>query len=155
MKAYLCAAALALFAFSAIPAKAEYISYRHGSTGVRAAQYRLEALGYYFGRIDGKNGPVTRNAVAAFQRANGLPITGYLDASTQALLMPSVYAPYAYAYYYGNNGYATPITYVMPTVSYVYARPVYAQPVAYAAQLPVSAPLAYTYAIPDNVRLGE
>jgi hypothetical protein len=43
---------------------------------VQAIQARLKALGFYAGAVDGLAGPRTRSAIAAFQRANGLPVDG-------------------------------------------------------------------------------
>ena len=43
-------------------------------------QSALAELGYYRGAIDGVIGNGTRNAIRRFQRDNGLPITGRLDA---------------------------------------------------------------------------
>jgi peptidoglycan hydrolase-like protein with peptidoglycan-binding domain len=42
----------------------------------------LTALGYKPGRIDGKPGPRTREALKLFQKDAGLPATGVLDAET-------------------------------------------------------------------------
>lgn len=39
-------------------------------------QSRLAKMGYYRGNIDGKNGEVTKKAIQAFQRRNGLPVDG-------------------------------------------------------------------------------
>ena len=39
-------------------------------------QSHLAALGYYHGKIDGKNGEVTKNAIKAFQSRNGLKPDG-------------------------------------------------------------------------------
>lgn len=39
-------------------------------------QSRLAALGYYRGKIDGKNGEITKNAIQAFQSRNGLTPDG-------------------------------------------------------------------------------
>ena len=39
-------------------------------------QSHLSALGYYHGKIDGKNGEVTKNAIKAFQSRNGLKPDG-------------------------------------------------------------------------------
>ena len=59
-----------------------------GSAGeaVRAVQTRLDALNYKLGDIDGEYGPLTRDAVLAFQADNHLPTTGDLDAATRAAL---------------------------------------------------------------------
>jgi hypothetical protein len=42
-------------------------------------QQALAQQGYYKGAIDGEVGPATRGAIAAYQRANGLPVTGAID----------------------------------------------------------------------------
>ncbi len=50
------------------------------------AQEKLVKLGYDPGLADGVYGPLTRQALEAFQRAQKLPVTGNLDAATlQAL----------------------------------------------------------------------
>jgi len=48
---------------------------------VRDAQTLLSQLGYEVGAPDGDMGPKTRNAVKAFEKANGLPETGAISAS--------------------------------------------------------------------------
>jgi peptidoglycan hydrolase-like protein with peptidoglycan-binding domain len=55
-----------------------------GATGerVRELQRALQRLNFPVGEIDGEYGPMTRDAVAAFQRARGLPATGIADPST-------------------------------------------------------------------------
>jgi S1-C subfamily serine protease len=53
---------------------------------VAAAQRALAALGYAPGAADGVMGPRTRQAIAAFQRDNGLPVTGAPDQPTMAAL---------------------------------------------------------------------
>ena len=50
------------------------------------AQVVLDRLGFTPGVIDGKPGLSTRNAIAGFQEANGLPPTGELDDGTRAKL---------------------------------------------------------------------
>ena len=65
---------------------------------VRQAQCLLEYLGYDPGVIDGANGPNTRDAVMAFQRAEGLAADGIAGANTQSKLLEAVaqgrfYAP--------------------------------------------------------------
>jgi Putative peptidoglycan binding domain len=53
---------------------------------IRAAQEALVDFGYGKLKADGSLGPSTRKAVAAFERAKGLPITGRLGTATlQAL----------------------------------------------------------------------
>jgi peptidoglycan hydrolase-like protein with peptidoglycan-binding domain len=39
-------------------------------------QQELAREGYYRGSIDGQVGPLTRAAIAAYQKDNGLPVTG-------------------------------------------------------------------------------
>jgi hypothetical protein len=53
---------------------------------VRNAQSSLKAKGFDPGPIDGIHGPRTRVAVQDFQRSEGLPISGQLDAETSARL---------------------------------------------------------------------
>jgi len=45
-------------------------------------QAALQALGYYHGPINGILGPLTRVAIADYQRDNGLYITSAIDEST-------------------------------------------------------------------------
>lgn len=61
---------------------------RFGSRGpqVAALQMRLRALGYFNGPITGFYGPLTRNAVRAFQRAHGVSATGTVGPLTRAVL---------------------------------------------------------------------
>ena len=49
-------------------------------------QVELMRLGYYKGKIDGKMGPGTKEALRAFQRAQGLAVTGVMDNPTLAKL---------------------------------------------------------------------
>ena len=52
------------------------------SATVQAVQTRLLNLGYYNGSIDGVFGPTTRDAVAKYQIANHLTVTGSLSPDT-------------------------------------------------------------------------
>lgn len=52
------------------------------SAEVRDTQERLQRLGFYDGAVDGLWGPETRDAVARFQRSQGLPVTARLDEAT-------------------------------------------------------------------------
>jgi hypothetical protein len=49
---------------------------------IRAAQEALVDFGYGKLKADGSLGPSTRTAVAAFERAKGLPVTGRLGTAT-------------------------------------------------------------------------
>jgi len=56
---------------------------------VEAIQERLAQLGYYTGPVDGIFGPTTRDAVANYQVANQLNVTGSLSPDTmQSLGLP-------------------------------------------------------------------
>jgi N-acetylmuramoyl-L-alanine amidase len=53
----------------------------------------LKQLGYYYGAIDGRNGPGTRAAVRSFQRDFGLePADGVAGTATRARLRREVAA---------------------------------------------------------------
>jgi len=49
-------------------------------------QEQLQRAGYYDGPIDGILGPMTREAIAAFQADNGLAVTSVIDEPTLATL---------------------------------------------------------------------
>lgn len=56
---------------------------------VQAVQTELAKFGYYYGPIDGIFGPTTRDAVAKYQIANQLDVTGSLSPDTlQSLGFP-------------------------------------------------------------------
>jgi hypothetical protein len=57
---------------------------------VRSLQYLLNAHGARLA-VDGAFGPLTRNAVIAFQRAHHLPATGVADAATWKALVVTVH----------------------------------------------------------------
>lgn len=52
----------------------------------RDAQEALKAKGYFNGAVDGKYGPQTRSAITKYQKEQGLPVTGRLDAATSGRL---------------------------------------------------------------------
>jgi len=53
---------------------------------VAEVQAQLQRDGYYAGPIDGALGPITRQAIAAFQADNGLAVTSTVDEPTLATL---------------------------------------------------------------------
>ncbi len=61
-------------------------SFDDSGPGVVALQVRLGALGYWFGAADGVYGNLTEQAVYAFQKAEGLDLTGAVDPATSAAL---------------------------------------------------------------------
>jgi peptidoglycan hydrolase-like protein with peptidoglycan-binding domain len=61
----------------------------HGAAkhqNVMAAQQALKDKGHDPGMIDGRAGPRTRAAVASYQKAEGLKVTGRFDDGTRAKL---------------------------------------------------------------------
>jgi peptidoglycan hydrolase-like protein with peptidoglycan-binding domain len=52
----------------------------------REVQERLNALGYDVGTPDGSAGPRTAKALREFQQAQGIPVTGRVDAATTGAL---------------------------------------------------------------------
>lgn len=59
---------------------------RTGAAGLLRAQVLLERAHFSPGEIDARGGSNTRRAIAAFQRARGLPDSGELDDATWAAL---------------------------------------------------------------------
>jgi carboxyl-terminal processing protease len=57
------------------------------SNEIKSAQTMLEALGYSPGRVDGFFDEKTKQAVIAFQQANGIEATGTIKGKTATLLM--------------------------------------------------------------------
>ena len=53
---------------------------------VKAYQTDLATLGYYKGKIDGDAGPLTKAAVEAFQRDNGLKVDAIVGPATRAAI---------------------------------------------------------------------
>lgn len=65
-------------------AKAKYHEYKHKAgpkthEEIRHVQAKLKEMGYDLGRIDGKIGARTRDAIRRFQAHHGLPQTGKLS----------------------------------------------------------------------------
>lgn len=54
---------------------------------VKEAQSRLKRGGFYNGKIDGRMGHETRQALAKFERQHGLPVTNRLNRRTFAVLI--------------------------------------------------------------------
>ena len=61
--------------------------HRQASADIRSVQRRLTGLGYWLGRVDGHYGALTEQAVFAFQKVEGLPVTGRLDPLTRNRLV--------------------------------------------------------------------
>jgi peptidoglycan hydrolase-like protein with peptidoglycan-binding domain len=53
---------------------------------IRQAQEQLKQQGLYKGRVDGKMGQETAEAISKFQQQNGLPQNSQLDPQTMAKL---------------------------------------------------------------------
>ena len=85
-----------LYSSSAIAAEEdeESTSLKEGSTGeeVVRLQSKLKMMGYYTGNVDGDFGESTKNAVRAFQRANGLTVDGKAGERTLEKLYGSTAA---------------------------------------------------------------
>lgn len=71
-------------ATSSTPAASLGMSLDEGATGgaVKAMQKRLKELGFYTRTADGSYGSVTKSAVIAFQKANGLTASGTANTAT-------------------------------------------------------------------------
>ncbi|MBR0514738.1 MAG: peptidoglycan-binding protein [Clostridia bacterium] len=54
---------------------------------VEDMQRRLLELGYFTDSVDGQFGPITKEAVIAFQAANHLPANGVIDQKTREVLL--------------------------------------------------------------------
>ncbi|HJU20129.1 MAG TPA: peptidoglycan-binding domain-containing protein [Stellaceae bacterium] len=59
----------------------------HSRSTVKQAQRALRREGLYHGTIDGIIGPKTRQALAQYQRHNGLQVTASLNSRTMQSLM--------------------------------------------------------------------
>ena len=53
---------------------------------IAGLQVALRSKGLYFGKIDGRSGPMTAKGLRSFQRLTGLPVTGELGPRTRAQL---------------------------------------------------------------------
>jgi peptidoglycan hydrolase-like protein with peptidoglycan-binding domain len=57
---------------------------------IKTAQMALTQLGYGVVKADGVMGPKTRRAIAAFEQANGIAVTGALGAETVHALKQAI-----------------------------------------------------------------
>ena len=110
--------------FTPRPAATPFALLQYGASGdaVLAAQERLTALGYYFGKCSGDFLEGTQSAVRRFQRYNGMTETGKLDEATWNRLFSQ-----AAVHRDGSTPYATPspVPELTPTPSptpFVYKR---------------------------------
>jgi peptidoglycan hydrolase-like protein with peptidoglycan-binding domain len=73
---------------TAPPGPGAHPTLRLGATGPAGVdlQTRLRAAGFFTASVSGRFGPATRDAVLAFQKAKGLPVTGTVAALTWAAL---------------------------------------------------------------------
>ena len=74
--------------FSTYTYDAPIYSYNDQDPGdvIANVQQALQQQGYYQGELDGSFGPLTRQALLAYQRDNGLPVTGEIDQDTLGAL---------------------------------------------------------------------
>jgi len=66
------------------------LKYGSNSSTVRTLQQNLKTLGFYTGSVTGNYGNLTKEAVAAFQRANGLTADGIAGSKTLAAIAKKV-----------------------------------------------------------------
>ena len=73
------------------PAEAAFVTLQRGDENdeVKKVQKRLIELNYLSGTADGSYGKKTETAVCDFQKAAGLPITGFVDYKTHEALFSS------------------------------------------------------------------
>jgi carboxyl-terminal processing protease len=66
------------------------LAYDMNNEQIKSAQQMLKGLGFDPGREDGYFSKETEQAVKAFQKANGLPVTGKIDQNTASVLQTKV-----------------------------------------------------------------
>ena len=71
----------------AVDGAAQPAGYSGGKMGLREAQAKLNQLGFDTGAPDGKMGAKTQSALREYQAERNIPVTGRLDAATQAELL--------------------------------------------------------------------
>jgi lipoprotein-anchoring transpeptidase ErfK/SrfK len=81
---------------------------------IAKAEVLLDRAHFSPGAVDGFDGDNFRNAIRAFQEANGLAVTGKLDADTWKALAPNGTAPVVKAYTISDSDVAGPFTKVIP-----------------------------------------
>lgn len=67
-------------------ARAQNASVRLSRNQIKQVQQQLKSAGLYKGKVDGKMGRETKQAVSAFQQQNGINQSGTLDQQTLAAL---------------------------------------------------------------------
>lgn len=72
-------------------AKKKAISEVKSRPKTKQIQIALTNAGFYSGRIDGKRGPQTKEALKAFQKAHNLPESGKCDKGTWSQLKDYLY----------------------------------------------------------------
>lgn len=101
-----CAAAIWLVA--SLTASAQTLTVGMSGSEVTSLQNDLVAAGYLARTVDGDYGSTTKEAVALFQKAKGLPVTGRADDSTRAAIARAAGAGYrpggGVVYAEGNRG---------------------------------------------------
>lgn len=101
-----CAAAIWLVA--SLTASAQTLTVGMSGSEVTSLQNDLVVAGYLARTVDGDYGSTTKEAVALFQKAKGLPVTGRADDSTRAAIARAAGAGYrpggGVVYAEGNRG---------------------------------------------------
>lgn len=101
-----CAAAIWLVA--SLTASAQTLTVGMSGSEVTSLQNDLVAAGYLARTVDGDYGSTTKEAVALFQKAKGLPVTGRADDDTRAAIERAAGAGYrpggGVVYAEGNRG---------------------------------------------------
>jgi protease YdgD len=78
--------AVSAHAFSSLVARFRSVPLLQSEDDVRELQLHLQALRHYMGPIDGSYGPLLKAAIEEFERAHGLPVTGFATNDLLGLL---------------------------------------------------------------------